>query len=510
MNGVVKGFLLSSILLCVSMADVAWADEPYSNREEVEAWLAETLPLARNGYIEVNECELVLENQADGNRRVRIDFSKIGPEIIIGGTRIETEGISRISRVNEAGEFTNYAIRIDAGCVTDGGWGSDGCSAPLSFGLHRLNSEGDFASASAIHKALAFWAEICHTEPQVIPNSNPNHENVTEETICRECYDRNVAEFNEFLESIQGYSGVPADELEKVDDFYISRVGVMIHEGCLEKNFDFIEDDPLIEFEQMITDGVVRGLTGLSRGESYYRERMEGNVTSAYNLMPAFLDLLTNRSFADQDPTIDFTRVDGTRYRRALNCDNYYSIFESVHADRFPIHNKCEVIQDVPDLPKIFCSLDNIGRMYDMSHDDNFSGDGARGSIPQKNNVIVKNHNRKTKIYTGQAIFLNPEKLGNRCSARIQATIFHELFHNLGYDHEVMDDEGNIVYKGHNDYAYACQAAWFYSEFKENMEIRNVAPSNAYEFCLNNNYDPDNYSDKRNIRKAINMTYLKD
>lgn len=508
MNAVFRSLCLSSILVCLSIADVASADEPYENREEVEAWLAEQLPLARNGYIEVNACELVLENQADGDRRVRIDFSKIGPEIIIGGTRVETEGISRISGSNEAGEFTNYGIEIDAGCVTDGGWGSDACSAPLNFGLHRLNSSDDLESASSIRKALVFWAESCHTGPQVIPSSNPFHENVTEETMCPDCYDRNVAEFNEFLDSIKPYAGAPAGQLEKVDDFYISRVGVMIHEGCLEKDFEFIEEEPLIEFEQMITDGVVRGLTCLSKGETYYRTRMEGGVTSAYNLMPAFLKLLTDNSPADQEPQMYFREIDGGHYTRDLNCQNYSSVFPN--ADKFPIHDDCEEIRDIPSHPKVFCDQDNVIKLLDSfaKAGDRFSQHGARGTNGKWNVPIVKNYLGRTRIYTGPAIFLNADKVKGNPSGEIQSTVFHELFHNLGYEHETEDDEYNLVYKYHNDYGYACQAACFYSEFEEQMENNDVAKESAAKICFNNKYDPSNYSEKISIQGAIAEFYL--
>ena len=60
----------------------------------------------------------------------------------------------------------------------------------------------------------------------------------TEADFCFECYDKNYSKFTELLAQFKEVQKKAPRNLPKIDDFYVSRVGVLIHEECFEK-FDF-------------------------------------------------------------------------------------------------------------------------------------------------------------------------------------------------------------------------------------------------------------------------------
>ena len=387
-------------------------------------------------------------------------------------------------------------------------------SSTLALMMNSCAQAAEPGGVSASQDLQAALNDASEAEPQLADRNEVSGDRSGHEVddIDYERYDENTAQFNQFLETLRPFAQSPAppQTIEKVDDFYISRAGIMFHEECVEEDFDFFEagGNPIQDFEQMLTDAAVRGLTCMSRGDSYYRERMDGNVTSAYNLMPRFLNLLNDRRPADQNPKVDFRREDGSRFTRDLNCENYMSMFPE--ANQFPIYRDCEIIRDIPNLPKIFCGQDNWDKMNDTHRDssDQFDSAGARATLPNSARPIIKNFKGKTKIYTGPGIFLNTDAMRSRLSGQIQSTVFHELFHNLGYQHENRDDEGNLMHKGHNDYAYACQAACFYSEFEERMGNIGIGEMNAAKLCFSNQYDEDSYSQASNFLDAIARSYL--
>ncbi|MDZ7792075.1 MAG: hypothetical protein U5L08_16550 [Xanthomonadales bacterium] len=305
---------------------------------------------------------------------------------------------------------------------------------------------------------------------------------ITEEGgFCFACYSEEAARFKSLLDDMKGiqkeYQGMenPSKNLERFDDFRISRTGMLIHEECFEPGrFGF-------DVEQAVVDGLVKTFSKFIELEKDEIENWTGEPTQIIlGHVPDFVNLYDPNNWEESNSiTYEYRAKNGDLIHGAENetdpCSDLRSFANRYQVDmrqscRFPNHIE-------RGRPKIFCAA---GEAEEISV-EKLEGTNAYASNPTKPRPLLKNYNGQTSIYQEPFIVFNDDRTRDFSSKRFQSALTHEHFHNFGWEDFA---------QSHNSYSYYCQVAVFYNSVHEDV-LTSDDHVNGIEGCINSNYDPD-------------------
>jgi hypothetical protein len=273
-----------------------------------------------------------------------------------------------------------------------------------------------------------------------------------EKPFCFDCYEDNYAEYERLLAQFKKAQAVKPRKLRKIDDFYVSRVGVLIHEQCFDGRFDF-------DVEQAVVDAMVKGMTcqvGLV-GKS---ERALGTKGEAYySHIPRLVNLLTNSTRVDEGAVLE--DIENRPVLMRNPCQSYRTL---PIAKDMEVSEDCEYVASIElGRPKLICQVDQFALAVDLLKDEyqlhaNDDGATAYSSGPHNRQAAFVNYESRTKVY-------NYPVIGFRKSNQIhpvefRSSFWHELMHNLGYTHT-----GKLGSDAPPDYPYFCEIACFGDEY---------------------------------------------
>ncbi|MCB0348259.1 MAG: hypothetical protein KDD37_05460 [Bdellovibrionales bacterium] len=297
----------------------------------------------------------------------------------------------------------------------------------------------------------------------------------TEGDFCFTCYDKNYSKFSEMLKDFENKP--KPIKLPKIDDFYMSRVGVLIHEECFEIYGD------KFDVEQAVTDSVVKGFSCMMKGKEFANKKEASGDTfyanggAAYTShIPRLVNLFTQQKKINYAP-IRSTTSDGAKFRMDLKnpCKELSKI---PGYENLPIYDDCKFVPEVElGRPKIFCNPDELTLAAEKREGTDLlasAHDRALGSLPNSVYPLYKNWKGKTKVYNPPAVTFLPAAHGID-EGTFQSTLWHELNHNCGYEHNS---------KEHMD-PYFCQVACFWNEHASKTQSPSTRAESA-KACISN------------------------
>lgn len=269
------------------------------------------------------------------------------------------------------------------------------------------------------------------------------------EPHCYSCLEENYAQFQKLLAKFK--AAARPTKLEKIDDFYLSRVGVLIHEEC----FDTFGSR--LDVEQAVTDAIVTGFTCMIKGKEF-ADRQVGrddmnyaNGGSVYQKhVPRLVNLFTRHHRVSFAPIHSQTTAGGmVDLRWSDPCQSHAT--DLGHGD-LRDGKPCRFVPEVElGRPKVYCRADNFTRIGLAQQ----GGEGrAASSLPFSVNPSFLPWQDKVKVYNPPMVTFLPKSHGMDAGA-FQSTLWHELFHNLGYEHD-----SNTA----QDDPYFCQVACFWDQ----------------------------------------------
>jgi hypothetical protein len=279
--------------------------------------------------------------------------------------------------------------------------------------------------------------------------------------LCDNC-DETITEFVQMVDDmkdIQEHVSSNISDLKRKGDFYVSRIGILIHENCFEPGrWQF-------NIEEAIVDSMVQGMACLAEGHQIVEE--DGGIEKAstkYSLFPQFVNHMKQGQM-------------------------------------------------------IFCETDDIEKAAIASTQDKESRlirEKALDYASVGHNGYIK-YGEKT--YKGGFVVLKIDQNANRSKEEVMATIFHGTTHNLGYIHEDHDEllvaaqtaQANLgststagkVY--HNDYAYLCEVGCFPEVYTKLLGQSKVEA--AYRHCLDYNISRHASDTTYDIRELMRGKY---
>ncbi|MEZ5471675.1 MAG: hypothetical protein R3E90_07830 [Marinicella sp.] len=290
--------------------------------------------------------------------------------------------------------------------------------------------------------------------------------------FCFTCYSDEAKRFVELLNDFKAIqkkyqrNKAPSAKLKKLDDFRISKTGILIHEEC------FVPGRFQFDVEEAVVNTLIKTMSGLIELEDKYVERFPTrstvtredfgtsqvlqshvpklvNTLDPVNWQPS--DVFRHVSYKVEDMSLQFYPDDNPGVSGTDPC---MEIFK-VGLDR------CEFVSRIaPSRPKIFCQPDEWSANAHKIH-NHLDGHFAYTSTPQKPVSFVKvGLDERIKIYNGPGITFMPERTRDFSSERFQSTLTHELFHNMGYEEDSRD---------YNYYYYTCQAALHWDTHGEKL-----------------------------------------
>lgn len=322
--------------------------------------------------------------------------------------------------------------------------------------------------------SVAVWAQG-YLHDEIVdhrPGGNP---------LCSDC-DQALTSFLAKLAKFEAIASTTDPEVTELadpagNDFVESRLGFLIHKGCLQ------EGRWSFNFEQALLDGVVKGMSCLAEGERTFGESGKGDHTSTkHSIFPRFVDYLnTDRWNRRVIP-----------YSKKEEGTVLYDSCHNVKTDPFfgsTMLDKCTVVSDFGHRPKVFCDVDLSYQQLVFKADREKREQLNRGSAyasAGSNDPVILNYNDQTKIYNGPTIVFKKDRNKHWSARLFQSVLFHEIVHNLGYVHH--DEKATEEDIAHNDYAQFCQAACFrdvYPALTDSDELL------AREKCFKYQIDPD-------------------
>jgi hypothetical protein len=309
----------------------------------------------------------------------------------------------------------------------------------------------NYANNSLAFIALVFFVGAAY--PQIYLHDEIVDHRAGTKPLCTDC-DRELATFLSYLAAFEDIANSTAPEITEFEDsagadFVESRLGILIHKGCLEEgrwNFNF---------EQALVDGMVKGMSCLASGEELYGDKGIREYTSTkHSLFPQFVNYL--------DASRWNRKV--TPYSKKEGGTVLYDSCRNVKTDPFfgsRMLDKCRVVESFGNRPKIFCDVDLSYEQLEFKADDEKREQLDQGSAYASaggNDPIIINYKGETRIYNGPTIAFKKKRNKHWSSRLFQSVLFHEMIHNLGYVHYDKKTAQNMA---HNDYAQFCQAACF-------------------------------------------------
>ncbi len=311
---------------------------------------------------------------------------------------------------------------------------------------------------------------------------------LTGKEFCYSCYEDNYKKFNEILTEFQ--KSKKPRKLRKIDDFYLTRVGILVHEEC----FDIFGER--FDVEQAVSDAITTGFSCLVNGKQYADEKVlrekkdEGDFRTIRDYenggsvfqkhSPRLVNLFTQQQSVPYAPVrVKLTDGSGIHLKLYSPCTDLARIpgFENLKID-----TDCEFHPELElGRPKLLCSPDLLTIAAIKKNDGrdltsiNVNG-RALGSLPNSVVPIYKKWKGKTKVYNGPMIIFLPESYKMHVGA-FQSTLWHELFHNIGYEHDSKVDQD----------PYFCQVACFHGIHMKSQEYR----SHSAQMCTTNDLPDD-------------------
>ena len=268
--------------------------------------------------------------------------------------------------------------------------------------------------------------------------------------FCFDCLERNFAQFRQLTARFKRLPK-PAQP-ERIDDFIVSRVGILIHEDCIKAFGD------RLDVEQVVTDTVITGFQCMiDRKHEADRRARRGefdfaNGGAAYREhIPRLLNLFTQHAVVNDVVTWGYG-ADGAWARVDLRdpCRE----FGKLGYPTLALARDCSKASEVPlGQPKLFCGIDALSDVVTRRHHASPESSRALATLPQMAYPIYKNWQGKTRVYNAPMITFLP-LTHDMDAGTFMSTLWHELAHNIGYEHgsETQMDP------------YYCQTACFWHE----------------------------------------------
>lgn len=311
---------------------------------------------------------------------------------------------------------------------------------------------------------------------------------------CYSCLEENYAQFQKLLTQFK--AAPKPTTLEKIDDFRLSRVGILIHEGCFDtfgSRFDV---------EQAVTDAIVTGFTCMIKGKEFADRQVDrgdmnyANGGSAYQKhVPRLVNLFTRHHRVSFTPIHAPTATgDILETRWSDPCQSH--ITGLGHGD---LRNgkPCRFVPEVElGRPKVYCHADNLTKIGLIQQ----GGEGrAVGSLPFSVNPSFLLWQDKVKVYNPPMVTFLPKSHGMDAGA-FQSTLWHELFHNLGYEHDSKIDQD----------PYYCQVACFWDQHASETQTQDTRAHSAQMCTTNETPDDGDRAIATNIGNSLNSNLERD
>lgn len=241
-------------------------------------------------------------------------------------------------------------------------------------------------------------------------------------------------------------------EPERLGDFVVSRVGILIHEDCYQAFGD------RLDLEQVVTDTVLTGFqcTIERKREAERRGRhgapayVDGGAPYREHI-PRLLNLFTRHAPVADAVAWGFA-ADGSRVRIDLRdpCREYPKLGYAA----LDLTSDCRFASEVSlGQPKLFCSIDALSAAVTRRHHRSPETSRALATLPQMAYPLFKVWEGRTQVYNAPMITLLP--LSHDMEAGVfMSTLWHELMHNIGYEH------GSAQYMD----PYFCQTSCFWQQ----------------------------------------------
>lgn len=267
------------------------------------------------------------------------------------------------------------------------------------------------------------------------------------------CYDCLADNYAKFRALTARFARLPRPaEPDRLGDFVVSRVGILIHEDCYEAFGD------RLDLEQVVTDTVVTGFQCLIERKRE-AERRGRHGDPAYvdggapyrDHIPRLLNLFTQHALVPNAVAWGFSPA-GSPVRVDLRepCREYSKLGYSA-LDLTP---DCRFASEVPlGQPKLFCRIDALSDAVTKRHHSSPESSRALATLPQMAYPLFKVWKGRTQVYNAPMITFLP--LSHDMEAGVfMSTLWHELMHNIGYEHGSSQ---------HMD-PYFCQASCFWQQ----------------------------------------------
>lgn len=260
-------------------------------------------------------------------------------------------------------------------------------------------------------------------------------------TCGSKCYERNFKAFDALLTKLEG-SVNSTSKLQKIDDFYVSRVGVLIHEECFKKYGEKIE--------KWVTDATVQGMA--CHFDNYTIAKHFNQQSISYEShIPRLMNLFSSSQQVNEGAVFD---MNGKPNIMTNPCEDYKSL---PLAKDMRVSPNCKYVPEVKlGAPKVICQSDQFALAVSIhNRSGHLSGSNAYASGPHSKMPSYVNWNGKTKVYNYPVIgFVDSDRLLNE--ETFKAKFWHEIMHNCGYAH------GDYAHGDEEpDRAYFCETACF-------------------------------------------------
>ncbi|MCB0347791.1 MAG: hypothetical protein KDD37_03105 [Bdellovibrionales bacterium] len=306
----------------------------------------------------------------------------------------------------------------------------------------------------------------------------------TEGDFCFDCYDKNYSKFSELLSQFEEKQKTKPRNLPMIDDFYVSRVGVLIHRECFDKfggQFDV---------EKAVTDAVVKGMSCKMDLVSESEKYLDTKGQAYYNHIPRLVNLLTNSSRVNDGLILSDTSNNPVLMENP--CQNYKTLPIAKDMD---VKKDCEYVPEVElGRPKVICQADQFALAADKHNNSNRLANAsavAYGTGPEDRHPSFVNYNGKTKVYNYPVVAFNRDQMSE---TQFKSTLWHEMMHNCGYSHS---DEGTP------DYAYMCEIACFGDEYPNKDDFDENTIGTAGQYCVEPKKDDTHDSIMGNYLRAM-------
>jgi hypothetical protein len=211
---------------------------------------------------------------------------------------------------------------------------------------------------------------------------------VTDAGFCFDCRAENLARFRQLTARFKR-ARKPLQP-ERIDDFVVSRVGILIHEDC------FAAFGDRIDVEQVVTDAVITGFQCLLDQKHAADRRFRagerdfaGGGAVVRDHIPRLLRLFTRHEAYPQAVAWGFTPAGSMNLVRLADpCRD----FRQLGYPSLQVQSDCRHVAEVPlGQPKLFCSIDALSELVTRRHHRAPESTRALATLPQMAYPVYKN-----------------------------------------------------------------------------------------------------------------------